>query len=510
MTETIYRKHRPQTFAQVSGQEHIKQILQNELIHARLAHAYLFCGMRGIGKTTMARLLAKAVNCENRKDNEAEPCNRCQSCRDIMTGHSLDLIELDAASNRRIDDIREIREKVPYGTMRSRYKVVIIDEVHMLTAEAFNALLKTLEEPPHHVIFILATTEVHKLPETIISRCQRFDFKRLSVPAIKQRLQTIAKAEKIEIAEPVLSEIAFLANGSSRDAESYLGKLLSLGERTITSEQAHLVLPHSDIKISLEFVGYIVNNQAARAIEIVNRFLNEGGEINYFYKQVLELLRQLLLLKLGGTSTARAGFDYDDEVNKALLQYVAKLNYSRLQNLLSTWLDIEGQWRQADVYQLPLEMAVITMCDLAASEEKALPPKDNPTPAEIVVKPALSQSAAAGASKTAIDLAKVADKWGEIVNKIKERNHSLSFILSVAQPIKLQAGKLTIEFQYQLHQERVKDKKLKQIIEEVIKIETGADLIIEPVVGGGAVNKIGTTGNLLADVLNSLGGRVVE
>ncbi|MBI5734003.1 MAG: DNA polymerase III subunit gamma/tau, partial [Candidatus Kerfeldbacteria bacterium] len=478
MTETIYRKHRPQTFAEVVGQDHIKQTLQSELVNNKLAHAYLFCGMRGIGKTTVARLLAKAVNCEQRKASEFEPCNQCQSCLDIATGRSLDLIELDAASNRRIDDIREIREKVPYGTARSRYKVVIVDEVHMLTTEAFNALLKTLEEPPSHVIFILATTEVHKLPETIVSRCQRFDFKRITASVLKARLATIAVVEKVKIEDGVLAEIAYLANGSSRDAESYLGKILSLGQTKIGAAEAHLVLPHSDIKAALEFVVKVVNYQAAEAVELLNKFLSEGGEINYFYKQVLELWRHLLLLKLGGQTAVVAGLDYDEAVVKPLIGLLPHLSYGRLQNILGAWLEIEGEWRQAEVYQLPLEMAVITMCELAVTESKIVTHQTGPVLAGggfVDTKPVKNNSEtknlAADDDNTAVkaDLQEIINKWELVVNKIRDYNHSLSFILSVAKPVKLEKGKLTIEFQYKLHHERVKEKKIKQVVEDVIK-----------------------------------------
>ncbi len=518
MTETIYRKHRPQTFAEVVGQDHIKQTLQSELVNDKLAHAYLFCGMRGVGKTTVARLLAKAVNCEQRKASESEPCNKCQSCLEISAGRSLDLIELDAASNRRIDDIREIREKVPYGTARSRYKVVIVDEVHMLTTEAFNALLKTLEEPPSHVIFILATTEVHKLPETIVSRCQRFDFKRITAAVLKERLAAIAEAEKVKIEAGVLAEIAYLANGSSRDAEGYLGKILSLGQTKIGAAEAHLVLPHSDIKAALEFVIKVANYQAAGAVELLNKFLSEGGEINYFYKQVLELWRHLLLLKLGGQTAVVAGLDYDEAVVKPLVELLPHLSYSRLQNILGAWLEIEGEWRQAEVYQLPLEMAVIAMCELAVSESKTVGQGLRPmaTGSGLAdIKPLKQNSetkdlAADDNAPVNASLQEIISKWEQVVNKIRDYNHSLSFILSVAKPVKLEKGKLTIEFQYKLHHERVKEKKIKQVVEDVIKEISGLKLIIEPIVSAGANQPAGTTGDLLANVLSTLGGSVVE
>ena len=227
MNLALYRKYRPKTFAEIVGQEYIVKILTNAIASGMISHAYLFTGPRGVGKTTLARLLAKAVNCQNRKEGEYEPCNQCESCQEINQGNSIDLIEIDAASNRGIDDIRELKNGIRFVPSKSKYKVFIIDECHQLSKDANNALLKTLEEPPSHAIFVLATTEIYKMLPTIISRCQRFDFRKLRIEEIVKRLETILKKEKIEYEEPALFLIAREATGSIRDAESLLDKVIS-------------------------------------------------------------------------------------------------------------------------------------------------------------------------------------------------------------------------------------------------------------------------------------------
>ena len=247
MSEVIYRKYRPKTFAKVMGQKPIKITLQNEIKSISMAHAYLFVGPRGTGKTTLARLFARSLNCLNRLEKESEPCNECQACKLILDNRSLDVIEMDAASHTGVDNVREniiTASQVPPFN-KEGYKIFVIDEVHMLSKSAFNALLKTLEEPPAKVIFILATTEIHKVPETIISRCQRFDFKKIPQKDIMQRLNEIIEWEKISIPENILMEIARKSEGCLRDAESLLGQISSLANGNITEELASLVLPRS-------------------------------------------------------------------------------------------------------------------------------------------------------------------------------------------------------------------------------------------------------------------------
>ncbi len=502
MSSTIYRKYRPQFFAEVVGQDHVIKTLQNEIIQSKLAHAYLFCGMRGVGKTTVARLLAKAINCSKRTDKQSEPCDQCESCLAITSGRSLDLIEIDAASNRRIDDVREIREHIPYGPSQARFKVVIIDEVHMLTTEAFNALLKTLEEPPAHVVFILCTTEVNKLPETIISRCQRFDFGRISSSVLLARLAAITKSEKVKVQEDVLKRVVELAGGSSRDAESYLGKILSLGKDKISTNDVELILPKSDLAVSLSFINYLIKGQASEAVEHLNNFLAQGGDLSYFYHQVLDLMRKMLLVKLGGRLASEASLDLSTEHSARLTELSGLVTNMKLYNMLMRWLKIENSWRSADIWQLPLELAAVEIA--TNGQEISVNQEINNHPAKITPVEAVSNYE--GDNTSVLEFSQIISHWPEVVADLREYNHSLSFILSVAKPIKLEGKTLTIGFSYDLHLERVKEPKVIAVIEQSLAKIFGHKIKVSPITH---TNQSGQA-DLLSNVLNAFGGNIVE
>ena len=274
MSLALYRKYRPQTFAEIVGQNHVKVTLENEIATGKIAHAYLFSGPRGLGKTTIARLIAKSVNCLSRKDGQSEPCNHCEACQEILDSRSLDVIEIDAASHTGVDNVREnIIANARFTPTNRKFKVFIIDEVHMLSISAFNALLKTLEEPPAHALFILATTEVHKIPQTIISRCQHFDFRKVSINDLVERLATIVKKEKRVLDQEVLERIARWSEGGVRDADSLLGQLLALNEKVITKQHAELVLPASHFNLVFELVSNLIKNDTASSLILVNQLI---------------------------------------------------------------------------------------------------------------------------------------------------------------------------------------------------------------------------------------------
>ncbi len=294
---SLYRRWRPQLFSQVVGQEHVTRTLQNALDRGRVAHAYLFCGLRGTGKTTMAKLLAKALNCV--EGVGAEPCNACRSCREINTGRNLDVMEIDAASNRGIDEIRELREKVRYTAAENRYKVYIIDEVHMLTNEAFNALLKTLEEPPSGVVFVLATTEAHKLPLTVISRCQRFEFHLLEPEQIAERLREVADDMGFEVEEEALYLLARQAEGSVRDALGFMEQCLAYGGERITHEEALGVLGLASPKVIFDLMSAVAEENTAAGLASVREVVSRGRDLHRFVRELILYLRKLLLLQAG-------------------------------------------------------------------------------------------------------------------------------------------------------------------------------------------------------------------
>lgn len=356
--ETLYRKYRPQKFSELVGQNHIRSVLEGELASGRIAHAYLFSGPRGVGKTSVARIFAKAVNCADRKDGKSEPCGKCVFCEEIKNNISLDVIEIDAASHTGVDHVREqIIDNVRFAPSKLKYKVFIIDEVHMLSTSAFNALLKTLEEPPAHAIFILATTELHKVPETIISRCQRFDFKRVNDEAIIGMLKSVAAAEEIKIAPKVFEAIASASEGCPRDAESLLGQILVLDEKEITVEQASLVLPESHRSLVSQFLGLIAAQNASEAVRLVNKMVDDGVELEAFSKETVQILRELLLLKLSAPPQA-APADFLPEYRDAIDQ----LTPSTIVNMIEKINGARRELERADIAQLPLELAAVELC----------------------------------------------------------------------------------------------------------------------------------------------------
>lgn len=296
MAYLIYaRKYRPKTFEEMIGQKHVVQTLQNAIQNDRVAQAYIFSGMRGVGKTTAARILAKALNCQ--QGPTPKPCNKCEFCRAITEDRSVDVLEIDGASNRGIDEVRSLREGVKYKPIYSRYKIIIIDEVHMLTREAFNALLKTLEEPPSHTIFILATTEFHKVPATIVSRCQHFEFKKISQKEIINHLLSITQKEKITISSFGLNLIAEAADGSLRDAQSLLDQAVAFSGENIRDEDLKEILGIISREILFEFSTAILKEKTGGIFPLVERIISNGYDLRFFYKELIQHFRNLLLVK---------------------------------------------------------------------------------------------------------------------------------------------------------------------------------------------------------------------
>ncbi len=562
---TLYRDYRPQNFSEVLGQNHIKITLQNELSANKLSQAFLFCGPRAVGKTTLARVLAKTVNCLNRKDGEYEPCNKCANCLSTTAGKNLDVVEIDAASNTGVDNVREnIINFSRLAPNNSKFKVFIIDEVHMLSVSAFNALLKIIEEPPVHVIFILCTTEIQKVPLTIISRCERYDFKRISVNDVVKKLSLIAKNEKIEIDSEVLEAVARRSGGHLRDAESLLGQIFSLGDKKITLEQAEIVIPHYNSNEAVDLLDYLSRKDAVKAISLVNSLIDTGVNLKNFNSELISLLRKIMLNKVSPSLTDNLGLNLGESLEIKINEISSNLNWEQVISFTKRFLEAYNDNKNPLISQLPLELAVIDICYSAAGESNLNSGSRNISGAvksaslsraftevknESEVKKeiykednsvAINCSSKASSGQAIINLSQdeILEKWPEFLLKIKKHNHSLSFVLQNCQPQGIKDGHLCLVFKYKFHQDRVNDPSIRNVIEnvlvevfgssltfsstiddsiEIVKVDKD-DYAVSNVISEEAEEKSkipesvdnSQAGNLIGDLLKTFGGEIIN
>jgi len=476
--QALYRKWRPQTYEEVSGQEHVTRTLRNALRQGRIAHAYLFAGPRGTGKTTMARILAKAVNCLSEEDTR--PCNRCAICQAINEGRLLDLIEIDAASNRGIDEVRDLREKVGFVPNEARYKVYILDEAHMLTEPAFNALLKTLEEPPKHVIFVLVTTEPHKIPATIRSRCQRFDFHRLPKADIVARLECIVQAEGLKAEPAALEEIARYATGSMRDAISLLDQLRSYGQEMITLAQVQEVLGSVRSQAVQELISHLASHDLRAGLALINHLLAQGVEIRQLLRQVLEYLRQLLLLKVGAGAIS---LDLPPETLATMTLHAAAFTREDLLRVVRLFNQAAQELKGEAQSQLPLELAFIEAASTTAKHtvaerehSKEGTAKEPPPRAAASEQSQIPSPPEAGRS-TGLPTAMVAElqgRWKDVLAAVRKRSFKTAAALrSSCEPVKVEDGLVTIAFRYEFHKNMIEDPEHRPIVEQAISLVLG-------------------------------------
>lgn len=515
MSLALYRKYRPSGFAEVVGQEHVVKTLKNAIRHEKVAHAYLFSGPRGTGKTSIARILAKAVNCEHPLDGE--PCNECSICTEINSGQFLDLIEIDAATHTQVDKMRDLIERINFSPSRGKKKVYIIDEVHMLSKGAFNALLKTLEEPPAHVLFILATTEIHKIPATIISRCQRFDFRHLRIEEIKERLAEIVKTEKVEVEDGVLEFIALSSGGGMRDSESLLGQIIALeddGKITLKEVQDILSLPGATL--SVEIVRLVLEGNFSEAVLRIGKIADDGYDLAELNKSVVEYLRKLMLVKL--SPAVKEGFS--SEMTKEQIAEMEALaqgaGLSQIFKIIGAFIKSQNAIKGAIVPQLPLEMAIAEIKiasggDLTsptkpdyngkvataaqgrpvekkeepqapAKEAEAVPVEARPTlsvmAAEIVQAEAMETAQASAVPEEVPDreeispenlatLEQVKDDWSDIVADARKNNSSLVYCLKTCEPIAMDGGCVLVACQYPFYKDKLQKPENRVAVEQV-------------------------------------------
>jgi len=507
----FYRRWRPQTLAEVVGQEQVTQTLRNALTSGHISHAYLFCGPRGTGKTSTGRILAKAVNCLS-NDGKGEPCNSCSMCQAITEGRALDVIEVDAASNRGIDEIRDLREKVNYAPSEARRKVYIIDEVHMLTKEASNALLKTLEEPPPHVIFILATTEAHKVLPTILSRCQRFDFRRISQADVVTKLSQICHTEGIHIEPEGLRLIARAATGSLRDAENLLEQLSTYYGTEIELKQVQTILGITGDSRAKELVRHIINHDVSAGMATVNSVSSDGLDLRQFNRELVEYLRGLLLVKTGSAEAV----DLPAEDIAELKELAAKASLPQILKAVKLFGQLEiGYDHQAT---LPLELALVD-CALSSAEEappskaekmeraeyKARPPaktapppvtppeqpiseepepkpesKPEPTPAMTAASATPTPAAAETAPPPGKDaeIEHLRANWRQFIRQAPDNmgRTPAAALLRSAKPKAIEKNTIILSFKFPLHKENMEKPDNQQVAEKIISSFLGRSL----------------------------------
>jgi DNA polymerase III subunit gamma/tau len=530
---SLYRKWRPQTFANVMGQEHITTTLQNAIRANRVAHAYLFTGPRGTGKTTTARIFAKAISCLD-EDETKRPCNVCEVCVSVNEGRDLDLIEIDAASNNGVDNVRELRERIGFAPNVGRYKIYIIDEVHMLSTGAFNALLKTLEEPPAHAIFILATTEVDKLPATVLSRCQRFDFRFMPFKLLREQLAMIAEKEGAHIEPGALDLFARQAGGSMRDGISLLDQMIAYGDGTVTLKQAQAILGSVASQSVSELTNYLIARDVPNGLNLINQTLGDGADPRQFLRETLEYLRGLLLLR---GSPDGGLLNLPAETIAEMKTQTAALPTADLLVIIKLFQQAVAQLRNAPQPQLPIEVAFVEatlrgMVDTAhatpevketpkaeapraTTPPRAVAPPPREAPAQVretrptLTGPAAGSAAITAPAKTGSPPAKASvppadskaaskpvvpaneappvskddpggndlqKKWEETLAAIKPQNRNLEAILKAGTLLGLENGVIVLGFPYDFHKSKAEEPKSKQLLEEVLSIKMAMPL----------------------------------
>jgi DNA polymerase III subunit gamma/tau len=499
-SQTLYRKWRSQTFDELVGQDAITRTLQNAITAGRVGHAYLFCGPRGTGKTSTGRLLAKAINCLD-PDPTVRPCDKCEPCRSISEGRAMDLIEIDAASNRGIDEVRELRDKINFQPTCLKKKVYIIDEVHMMTEPAFNALLKTLEEPPPHAVFILATTDPQDIPATVVSRCQRFDFQRISLAQSVARLTYVCQQENITVETGALEMVARQATGSLRDALSLLDQLIVFSGGAITVEAVRRMLGVMNIEAVADFVESLAKSDLAGGLEQINRLMQAGTDLKRFNRELVEHLRNLMLLKVNPQSRELA--DMTEEALAHLQTQAGGMELWSIVAFLKVFSTVDYNLKVSAYGQLPLELALMecllgqeqqqaeqtvkvaeirpaTYQPVARPQPPARTPAPTPTAPAVVASepeskakeqptaaPVVETSSAESQAGAAIELAEAVTAWKQVLKNLESQSKMTAALLKEANPVEVEGNRVVLGFNYTFHYKRIsQDQAAMKMLEE--------------------------------------------
>ncbi len=515
--QALYLKWRPLTFEAVVGQEHVTYTLRNALIGDRVGHAYLFAGPRGTGKTTMARVLAKAVNCLA-EDPGVRPCNECAYCIAVNEGRFLDLIEIDAASHTGVDDVRELRDRIAFSPNEGRYKIYIIDEVHRFSGAAFDALLKTLEEPPAHAIFILATTEIHKVPATILSRCQRFDFRRIPLAQIVERLQALVDAEGVAADPAALELVARQATGSLRDAISLLDQLIAAPDQALSLEVAQAILGTAAGEAVRDLTTLLLAGETGAGLELINRTLDEGADARQLAGQIVEYLRLVMLVQTGGAELA--GATESPETLAQAAEHAAQFPRAQLLQTIRRFnraaTDPAGGWQP----QLPLEIAFVESVEsLGSGAAETPPPAADPAARPRETAPATPAAPPGGRSAPAPGvptLEEVHARWRDVKRAARELDKPVEAILNSGVLYSVEGQTLVLQMPSQLLRDKIEMEQNRALIEQALQQVFGQPLKVRARTGSGGpgaqtspdAERLAAQDSVTAFLVNDLGGRI--